>query len=243
MSTYYSRANSYSRSYNAQCAEAAGREPASRAAKTWGFKSAKDLRAVVSTSEWHHVGKYANVVDYFDVQSWIDNLTELSELEGIAKHLTKTGKATTLRDAVHSIIIANLAASTWHHDFKSSRNPRFSRIAKLASVHNLPTYGVNWPVNLSDASAASFAATYHAEQAIKAKAAKIAAFRARLTAQMLPAKPPATHRIPWDARIAQLKTQLGDWHSRMIVRKLRGRALPLTAANWSAIRSNLEANR
>lgn len=69
---YYSRNNSYSRSYNASCAEAEGRLPRTRAAAALGL-STKAFDAGCAAcgyraTEWHHVGKYANMVDYYDTE-------------------------------------------------------------------------------------------------------------------------------------------------------------------------------
>jgi hypothetical protein len=71
-SAYYRRNNSYSRSYNAERAEQENRLPRTRAAAHLGvsvkmFDAACDA-AGISTSEWHHVGKYANRVDYWDTE-------------------------------------------------------------------------------------------------------------------------------------------------------------------------------
>ena len=69
---YYSRSDSYSRSYNASAAEAEGRLPRTRAAaelrvSVAAFDAGCDA-AGYSSREWHHVGKYANQVDYYDVE-------------------------------------------------------------------------------------------------------------------------------------------------------------------------------
>lgn len=68
---YYSRNQSYSRSYNAEQAEGEGRFPLTRAAKYIGLSSAALKKgaehADLVTTEWHLVGKYANKVDYWDV--------------------------------------------------------------------------------------------------------------------------------------------------------------------------------
>ena len=68
---YYSRNDSYSRSANAEAAEEDGRLPRSRAAASLGLSLAAfdaGSRAIGYTpTEWHHVGKCANRVDYFDV--------------------------------------------------------------------------------------------------------------------------------------------------------------------------------
>ena len=70
---YYKRNNSYSRSYNASQAEQEGRFPLTRAAQYIGLTRAAFLKgaehADLKTTEWHHVGKYANKVDYWDVSS------------------------------------------------------------------------------------------------------------------------------------------------------------------------------
>lgn len=71
MSAYYSRNNSYSRSYNATQAENEDRYPLTRAAKHLGlsvkaFKNGLES-SNIGASEWHHVGKYANEVNYYDV--------------------------------------------------------------------------------------------------------------------------------------------------------------------------------
>lgn len=70
-SAYYSRNNSYSRSFNAECAERENRYPLTRAAAYLGISLAAFKNGLshsgISTNEWHHVGKYANHVDYYDV--------------------------------------------------------------------------------------------------------------------------------------------------------------------------------
>lgn len=79
-STYYSRAESYSRSYNAMEAKRAGRMPLTRAAKYVAAeagvtqKAAKVALQAVHDGEWHHVGKYATRVDYYDVAAALDVL-------------------------------------------------------------------------------------------------------------------------------------------------------------------------
>lgn len=69
-SAYYSRNDSFSRSYNAEVAEEEGRLPRSRAAKSLGLStSAFDAgcrAAGYRATEWHHVGKYATQVYYYD---------------------------------------------------------------------------------------------------------------------------------------------------------------------------------
>lgn len=69
-SAYYSHNDSYSRSYNAEMAEMEGRLPQSRAAKALGLtmEAFKQGRYAINyfSSEWHHVGKYATPVNYYD---------------------------------------------------------------------------------------------------------------------------------------------------------------------------------
>lgn len=71
-SAFYSRNCSYSRSANAENAECDNRFPRSRAAKFLGL-NIKAFDAGVKAcnyqvSEWHHVGKYATEVNYYDTE-------------------------------------------------------------------------------------------------------------------------------------------------------------------------------
>lgn len=102
----------FSRSFNAQRAEQSGRMPATRAAKAWGFKSATTLKEWVDSSEWHHVGKYATIVDYYDVESWLVECEseELSVFFGLPKALTKWGKQNLFAPLVKAIIKKQLAS-------------------------------------------------------------------------------------------------------------------------------------
>lgn len=72
-SAYYSKNKSYSRSYNAECAEEDGRYPATRFKAVYGI----DPRKVVAAHEWHHVGKYAARVDYFDIEDVMQALADM----------------------------------------------------------------------------------------------------------------------------------------------------------------------
>lgn len=77
MSAYYSRNQSYSRSHNAEVAEEEGRFPRTRAAAHLGL-SVRAFDAACKAvgyraTEWHHVGKYANEVTYFDTAELVDN--------------------------------------------------------------------------------------------------------------------------------------------------------------------------
>ena len=88
-STYYSRAGSYSRSYNAEVAESAGRAPMSRAKLTVAAEFgctqsiAQAALEMIHDGEWHHVGKYANAVNYFD--------TTDRRLGGLIAHIKVVG--------------------------------------------------------------------------------------------------------------------------------------------------------
>lgn len=93
---YYSRNRSYSRSANAESAESDGRFPRTRAAQSMGISvkafDAGCLAANYTTSEWHHVGKYANKVDYYDtaelelnIKFWQGARTKLNRTYTTAK--------------------------------------------------------------------------------------------------------------------------------------------------------------
>ena len=76
-SAYYSRNDSFSRSYNAEIAEEEGRLPRSRAAASLGLSVAAFDAGCAAVgyvaTEWHHVGKYANRVDYYDCETLADD--------------------------------------------------------------------------------------------------------------------------------------------------------------------------
>lgn len=95
-SAYYSRAGSYSRSYNAEVAENKGRAPMSRAkitvAAEFGCTQAVAQAALnhLHDGEWHHVGKYANQVAYHD--------TTDHRLGGLIAHIVAVGGAKKWRE-------------------------------------------------------------------------------------------------------------------------------------------------
>lgn len=74
---YYGRNDSYSKSYNAEWAERNGRFPKTRAAKELGLntKVFDEARWAINyrSKEWHHVGKYANPVNYYDTEELKNN--------------------------------------------------------------------------------------------------------------------------------------------------------------------------
>ena len=75
----YSRnyGNEWSKSANAQNAEDNGRYPRTRAAANLGVSvKAFDSgvrHAGITTNEWHHVGKYATMIDYWDTEICREN--------------------------------------------------------------------------------------------------------------------------------------------------------------------------
>lgn len=99
-----------SRSLRAQLAEIDGRMPATRAAKAWGFKSAATLKKWIRSREWHHVGKYATITDYYNVSEFIEeaDICDLTELVGLAADLTAKGREQVLAPLVANFVKSNL---------------------------------------------------------------------------------------------------------------------------------------
>lgn len=97
-SAFYSRNASYSRSYNAEVAESEGRFPMTRAipvvAKEAGVTRKIARAALIHTydGEWHHVGRYANEVAYYDCGAAVDALADPEEREEIELSLTSAGQ-------------------------------------------------------------------------------------------------------------------------------------------------------
>lgn len=91
-SAYYSRNESFSRSYNAEVAEEEGRLPRSRAAAHLGLSAlafdAGCRAASYVATEWHHVGKYATRVYYYDC----DELASREEFWAGAAAVYKSAK-------------------------------------------------------------------------------------------------------------------------------------------------------
>lgn len=139
-SVYYSAANSYSKSLNAHRAEFAGRYPATHAAKKYGFKSTKALKDCVESTEWHHVGKFATRVDYYDIESWIAEQTDLLELIGISKKLTKEGRKTTLKDAVAAVVNNNFSDKIDYVKRAEITLKKFTRIDKFRKELDVISY-------------------------------------------------------------------------------------------------------
>jgi hypothetical protein len=99
-----------SRSLRAQIAEIDGRMPATRAAKAWGFKSAATLKKWVRSREWHHVGKFATITDYYNVREFVEeaDICDLTELVGLAADLTAKGREQVLAPLVAKFVTSNL---------------------------------------------------------------------------------------------------------------------------------------
>lgn len=99
-----------SRSLRAQLAEIDGRMPATRAAKSWGFKSAATLKKWIRSREWHHVGKFATITDYYNVSEFIEeaDICDLTELVGLAADLTAKGREQVLAPLVANFVRSNL---------------------------------------------------------------------------------------------------------------------------------------
>lgn len=113
-STFYSRNNSYSRSCNAEVAESQDRFPLTRAAQYLGLSSAAFKaglsNAGISTNEWHHVGKYANRVDYYDVSLDSEIVNSFKFWKGA---ITKANKALCLENMkriAHASMLEKTAA-------------------------------------------------------------------------------------------------------------------------------------
>jgi hypothetical protein len=102
-----------SRSRRAQIAELDGRMPATRAAKAWGFKSAATLKKWVRSREWHHVGKFATITDYYNVSEFIEeaDICDITDLVGLASDLTAKGREQVLAPLVANFVSLNLRPS------------------------------------------------------------------------------------------------------------------------------------
>lgn len=89
VATYFRRG--HGRSKNARVAEYEGRQPMSRAKQTvaamYGCTQAVAKAALEMTwdGEWHHVGKFATVCEYYD--------TENEKLGGVIAHIKSFGSA------------------------------------------------------------------------------------------------------------------------------------------------------
>lgn len=109
----------YSKSNNAVAAERDGKYPATRFAQIYGFKSAKSVRECLKSSEWHHTSKRYNITDYYDFESYLENIERLNEFSSVLKNLKKNSKAKELIfDRAKSIIRANLSIEDYWVKFE-----------------------------------------------------------------------------------------------------------------------------
>lgn len=239
MGAYYSRAGSYSRSYNAKCAERAGRMPATRAAKAWGFKSARELRRWVTTNEWHHVGKYASMVYYYDVEGWISGLGGkgvFAELAGISSSLTRAGKSGVMAQIVSKVVAENL-------DFKNPRQPRcnrkhaFTRKEELAARHGVRFHTANGR-DLSDAGAVQFAERQRAEEFQRQRARMRKEFQCRMRENLTPRNPKMAPDKSRNRRQTRLDCLAHAFGTRYNMKRIRSylirEKLPFTLDNYKS---------
>lgn len=125
-SAYYSRNNSYSRSFNAECAEEEGRLPLTRAAKAIGlslnhFKETLKL-ANIKTNEWHHVGKFANRVDYYDTIEIRNNVNFWLAALKLAK---TTKQKDLIRQNLKPLVLSNLLKKLANKEKQIVKTPNF----------------------------------------------------------------------------------------------------------------------
>lgn len=104
MGAFYSRNRSYSRSMNAERAEESGRFPLSKAkavfSEKYGMSQAAACRILkkIGTTEWHHVGRHANKVDYHNTN--LEEIFENDPMECVAAFLDEKRGLDTLRSLV-----------------------------------------------------------------------------------------------------------------------------------------------
>ena len=130
---YYSRNNSYSRSANAENAETENRYPLTRAASylslsVQAFKKGLEF-AKISTSEWHHVGKYANKVDYYDVSDESEIVNSPKFWQGAKNKANKNYCEAKRIEALKNIAKENLQEKlqAWS---QVKRSPKFTKDLK-----------------------------------------------------------------------------------------------------------------
>lgn len=134
-SAYYSRNNSYSRSYNAECAQEEGRYPLIRAAKKIGCSLAIFKEAIandiISTDEWHHVSKFANKVNYYDTVAILEDIEFL-------KFWLKRTKIKAKRTYILSLCKPIVCSMLWSRLSGTvvTRNPKFAK--KLTELCKKP---------------------------------------------------------------------------------------------------------
>lgn len=98
------------RSHNAEIAEGNGRFPASRIAKAIGrgVTAAFIKEHAPHSGEWHHVGKYAAAIEYYDLETitaWLDSLEGQAALN-MFKAARAAAKVTGPRVITADVVIA-----------------------------------------------------------------------------------------------------------------------------------------
>ena len=233
-SAYYAGINgggTGSRSRRAQIAELEGKMPATRAAIEWGFRSAKSLRAWISNCEWHHVGKYANAVDYYDVAAWLEDVAgnyTLAELSGLSSALTTRGRELIMAEAVSRIVASNLKPASRFNRRGKSRIDRFIEV------------GVSpWSEYSGQLSGGEFNAWVTAKKEKVRRAAierKVAEFKAKI-AENLSWKNPAIPKR--ERRLNRLESLCGNHAASYVREEIKARKIPLTEANWKMVHASL----
>ena len=140
--TYYKANNSYSRSRNASLAEEEGRYPKTRAAQAMGVNlkifNMAIQNGIISTDEWHHVGRYAAKVWYYDTKE----ITRKPRFQAFVKYLEvnrstsrKSGKTMTRRDV------------TWRRDYVMNNDRAYGQTIEyhfdFSYVHKSSTPATN----------------------------------------------------------------------------------------------------
>lgn len=232
---YYSRAGSYSRSYNACEAERAGRMPTTRASRAWGFRSAAALRRWVRTNEWHHVGKYANAVNYYDVERWLNDLCDeaspFAALAGLSKDMYRPG----LRRVVRHIITSRMQVDPVPQCTGVNRKLKHVRRRELADLHGVSFDSASGN-DLSDAGAVRFAAAALARKKQLQLEQNRKMFVLRMRKQMQHVSPRMDDHVRdkrWRDRFDTVMRQHGHtFASRLVRRVMRKEKMPLTLHNY-----------
>jgi len=210
-SAYYSRNDSYSRSANAESAEEAGRYPRTRAAAELGVSvkafDAGCAAAEYRSHEWHHVSKYANMVDYFDT---VELAESVEFWEGAAACYKSKTKQAELRAKVPELLEAR----------KAERYAAFkARLVRQRDCTRPVLRGSNLTADNWRRYVKSAAGHYHIAPVVKPgdfdglratiAAAKLEVARERLAAKLTPA--PSRHpRTDWPQVFNRLGWQF--WH-------------------------------
>lgn len=172
--------SSFSRSFRATVAESEGKKPLTRAAKATGIP-ASVIKAVFEPSEWHHVGKYAARVDYYDCDAILDaafdeddTFLAIVRAMGPRQRRTFMGRVATYRLA-KNLQPAGVCLPVSHFDRRdAARSRRVSELqARRPDLHR--EIAADICNRLSDAAFAIFI-----EEAIKSKTEKRVALRVEL---------------------------------------------------------------